>query len=141
MVAHHPFAGRHRDRVAGLDGEVGVHVEVGVHHDHVAHLARRTACTPITPGVPASVASMAATSPRSAALSIRSLQGRPRERGAHAPHEEADDGRRDGVEQRVSSRLPMMPRLTTSDDAASERACHALAISMLDRTRLPTASM
>ena len=39
------------------------------------------------------------------------------------------------------ARLPMMPTPTTSDDAASERACQALATSMLDLTRLATDSM
>ena len=35
----------------------------------------------------------------------------------------------------------MMPTATTSEDAASERACQALATSMLDLTRLATDSM
>jgi len=34
-----------------------------------------------------------------------------------------------------------MPRATTSDDAASDRACQALATSMLDRTFSAAASM
>jgi hypothetical protein len=38
-------------------------------------------------------------------------------------------------------RLPTMPQPTTSEEAASERACQALATSMLDLTRLATASM
>ncbi|MNY41447.1 hypothetical protein D3C86_1762600 [compost metagenome] len=35
----------------------------------------------------------------------------------------------------------MMPILATGDDAASERACQALATNILDFTRLATASM
>ena len=43
----------------------------------------------------------------------------------------------DGTE----TRLPTMPIPTTSDEAASDRACQALATSMLDLTRLAAANM
>lgn len=101
----------------------------------------RTACTPTTPGVPASVASMATTSSWSAALSIRSLRADHVNVAPMRPTRKPTMAAAMGSNSGYPSRLPTMPRLTTSDDAASERACHALAISMLERTRLPTASM
>jgi hypothetical protein len=39
------------------------------------------------------------------------------------------------------ARLPTMPSATTSEEAASERACQALATNMLERTRWAMRSM
>src|SRR5690349_17573256 len=72
VALHHALAGLHRNVVPLFHGDLGVHLQVGIHHHHVAILRVRTSCTPATPGVSSKVWRMACTSCSSTARSIRS---------------------------------------------------------------------
>lgn len=103
----HPLPGCDRDVMASLDADGGIHFEVRVHHDHVAHLAG------------AHVVHVAnafgfgfgehATDRLDLPLVDRVvhqvMQRIPAEAPSHLGHHEADDERRDRVEDRVAGQV------------------------------------
>ena len=129
------------DVVAGLDGLRASTSMCAVDDDHVAHLAC-AGRAPRTPGVRGSSGGMRCT------FIVRRtihqvVQRVPVQTPAHAaetakPTIKAPQSGRGWVASEVADDAGMP---TTSEEAASERACQALAMSMLDLTRLATASM
>lgn len=101
----------------------------------------RKSWTLITPGVAARLAWMACTCDGGSARSIRSLSASQPNRMPTRPIIAPTTQAATGSSQRNPIRLPATPTAATSDDTASERACHALAISMREPMRLATASM
>ena len=141
VALQHPLARCDRDVIAGLDADRGINLEVRIDDDHVAHLAGSHIVN---------VADARCLDQRSTYRLDLGLIGRavhqivqriPAKRPAHPGDHEADDQRSDRVQDGVARQVADNADAHHSDEAASDRACQALATSMLDLTRLAAASM
>ena len=102
QITHHTLACQHGDGVSVLHTEPLVDIQVGIHHDHVSHLACAQAMhAQHARRVFQHAADLTDLLFGSSAVH-QIVQRVPTEAQAHAPHHQPHDKGRDGVQQRQS---------------------------------------
>ncbi len=141
MTRHHASTRRDSDFVPLLDRQIGIDLQMHINEDHVPHLARaqimyaeyaRRRAQRFSYGLHLSIVGRPVH---------QVVQCIPTERPAHFHHHAADDQRGDRIQQRIAGKVADNAQCNNERNAASERACHALATNMLDFTRVAAASM
>src|SRR5450830_1256248 len=134
ILLHHASARQRGDGMTLRHGLLAVEFEVNVDDGHVAHLARAQVVHAEYPGRGQQGGAYRQRLFFRHRLVHQVVQCAPENTAPVRTIIRPTINAAIGSSKGTPSRLPAMPSATTSDDTASERACQALATSMLERT-------